>query len=113
MVNGIQIVRDNAGGFSIRVTLYRAAVSKIANRVAKCVQREKRRHYYLIEYHIRTRCSIWHQMSIYNSNSRQARSDRHSNRAQRYGAWIANRNVGEPLNIDRRSSCNRQCCSLL
>jgi hypothetical protein len=49
-VGGIQIIRDNKpGGFSVRVTLYGKADEKIADRAIICVQREKRRHFHLIE----------------------------------------------------------------
>ena len=49
-VGGIQIIRDNApSGFSVRVTLYGKADKKIADRAIKCVQREKRRHFHLME----------------------------------------------------------------
>ena len=49
-VSGIQIIRDKTvGGFTVRVTLYGKADKKIADRAIKCVQREKRRHFHLIE----------------------------------------------------------------
>ncbi len=49
-VGGIQIIRDaTPGGFSVRVTLYGKADTKIADRAIKCVQREKRRHFHLKE----------------------------------------------------------------
>jgi hypothetical protein len=49
-VGGIQIIRDNTpAGFSVRVTLYGEANEKIANRAIRCVQREKRRHFHLID----------------------------------------------------------------
>ena len=49
-VGGIQIIRDNTpGGFSVRVTLYRKANEKTADRAIKSVQREKRRHFHLTE----------------------------------------------------------------
>src|SRR5258708_32367329 len=48
-VAGIQIIRENTpGGFSVRVTLYGKADTKIADRAVKFVQREKRRHFHLI-----------------------------------------------------------------
>ena len=47
-VAGIQIIRENTpGGFSVRVTLYGNADTKIADRAIKFVQREKRRHFHL------------------------------------------------------------------
>jgi hypothetical protein len=49
-VSGIQIIRDNGpGGFSVRVTLYGKASKRVADRAINCVQREKRRHFHLIE----------------------------------------------------------------
>jgi hypothetical protein len=49
-VGGIQIIRDNTpAGFSVRVTLYGEANEKIADRAIACVQREKRRHFHLID----------------------------------------------------------------
>ena len=48
-VAGIQIIRDNSAGFSVRVTLYGRAHKKTADRAINCVQREKRRHFHLIE----------------------------------------------------------------
>jgi hypothetical protein len=49
-VGGIQIIRDNTpAGFSVRVTLYGMADKKIADRAINFVQREKRRHFHLIE----------------------------------------------------------------
>jgi hypothetical protein len=49
-VGGIQIIRTNRpGGFSVRVTLYGKADEKTADRAIICVQREKRRQFYLTE----------------------------------------------------------------
>ena len=49
-VAGIQIIRDNTpAGFSVRVTLYGKADKKTADRAIICVQREKRRQFYLTE----------------------------------------------------------------
>jgi hypothetical protein len=49
-VSGIQIIRDNTpSGFSVRVTLYGEADERIADRAMACVQREKRRHFHLME----------------------------------------------------------------
>jgi hypothetical protein len=49
-VAGIQIIRTNKpGGFAIHVTLYGTANSKLADRAMNAVQREMRRHFYLIE----------------------------------------------------------------
>jgi hypothetical protein len=49
-ISGIQIIRDNSPwGFSVRVTLYGKADQKLADRAIACVQREKRRHFRLIE----------------------------------------------------------------
>jgi hypothetical protein len=39
----------NSAGFSVRVTLYGRAHKKTADRAINCVQREKRRHFHLIE----------------------------------------------------------------
>ena len=49
-VGGIQIIRSNKpGDFSVRVTLYGKADKKIADRALIYTQREKRRHFHLIE----------------------------------------------------------------
>jgi len=49
-VGAIHIIRDKIpGGFSVRVTLYGKADKKIADRAINCVQREKRRHFHLID----------------------------------------------------------------
>jgi hypothetical protein len=49
-VGGIQIIRDNTpAGFSVRVTLCGEANKKNADRAIACVQREKRRHFHLID----------------------------------------------------------------
>jgi hypothetical protein len=48
-VSGIQIIRNNVGGFSVRVTLYGKADVKTADRAIICVQREKRRQFHLTE----------------------------------------------------------------
>jgi hypothetical protein len=49
-VSGIQIIRENTpSGFSVGVTLYGNADKKTADRAIACVQREKRRHFYLTE----------------------------------------------------------------
>jgi hypothetical protein len=48
-VSGIQLVRENSGHFSVRITLYGAAKEKIANRAAGAVQREMRRRFHLAE----------------------------------------------------------------
>jgi hypothetical protein len=49
-IGGIQIIRDGTlGSFSVRVTLYGKADKKIADRAINFVQREKRRHFYLIK----------------------------------------------------------------
>ena len=48
-VSGIQLVRENNGHFSIRITLYGSAIEKIANRAARAVQREMRRRFHLTE----------------------------------------------------------------
>ena len=48
-VSGIQLVRENNGHFSIRITLYGSANEKIANRAARAVQREMRRRFHLTE----------------------------------------------------------------
>jgi hypothetical protein len=49
-VSGIQIIRDNTPtGFTVRITLYREADKKIADRAISCVQREKRRQFHLLD----------------------------------------------------------------
>ena len=49
-VGGIQIIRSNKrGDFSVRVTLYGKADKKIADRAIIYIQREKRRHFHLID----------------------------------------------------------------
>jgi hypothetical protein len=49
-ISGIQIIRDNSpAGFSVRVTLYGEADRKLADRAMVSVQREKRRHFHLME----------------------------------------------------------------
>jgi hypothetical protein len=49
-VAGIQIIRTSQlGGFSVRVTLYGQAKSKMADRAINCVQREKRRLFHLTD----------------------------------------------------------------
>jgi hypothetical protein len=49
-VAGLQIVRSNKPGtFSVRVTLYGNANSKLADRAIKCVEREKRRSFHLVD----------------------------------------------------------------
>ncbi len=49
-IGGIQVVRNNTtGSFSIRVTLYGQADRKTADRAINCVQREKRRHFHLLD----------------------------------------------------------------
>jgi hypothetical protein len=49
-VSGIQNIRNNGpAGFSVRVTLYGDADKKRADRAMICVEREKRRHFHLLE----------------------------------------------------------------
>ncbi|MEI9923480.1 MAG: hypothetical protein WDN50_08090 [Bradyrhizobium sp.] len=49
-VGGIQIIRDNSpAGFSVRITIYGEADKKRADRAMICVEREKRRYFYLLE----------------------------------------------------------------
>lgn len=48
-VGGIQILRENRGGFAIRVTLYGAADPKLADRAMRAVAREHRRFFHLLE----------------------------------------------------------------
>jgi hypothetical protein len=48
-VSGIQIIRQNNGAFSVRVTLYGMAERRVADRAMRAVQREKRRYFHLIE----------------------------------------------------------------
>jgi hypothetical protein len=47
MITGIQIIRQNNGGFSVRVTLYGNADRRLADRAMRSVEREKRRHFHL------------------------------------------------------------------
>ena len=48
-ITGIQIIRQNKGSFSVRVTLYGDADRRLADRAMCAVEREKRRYFYLIE----------------------------------------------------------------
>ena len=48
-IGGIQIIRQNNGGFSVRVTLYGGAKQRLADRAMRTVEREMRRHFHLIE----------------------------------------------------------------
>ena len=49
-IEGIQILRHGRPGrFSVRITEYGNADVRTANRAIMCVQREKRRHYHLID----------------------------------------------------------------
>jgi hypothetical protein len=49
-VSGIQIIRNNGpAGFSVRITLYGEADKRRADRAIICVEREKRRHFHLLE----------------------------------------------------------------
>jgi hypothetical protein len=48
-ISGIQIVRGNTGYFSIYVTLYGTADRKRADRAIRCVHREMKRFFHLIE----------------------------------------------------------------
>lgn len=48
-VSGIQIVRQNDGKFSIRVTLYGNTEKRLADRAMNAVEREMRRHFHLVE----------------------------------------------------------------
>ncbi len=49
-VAGLQIIRNNSpAGFSVKVTLYGNTDPKTADRAIACVEREKRRRYYLTE----------------------------------------------------------------
>ena len=48
-VSGIQLVRQNDGHFSLRITLYGAADEKIASRASRAVEREMRRRFHLTE----------------------------------------------------------------
>jgi hypothetical protein len=47
-IGGIQIIRQNDGGFSVRVTLYGNANRRLADRAMRTVEREKRRYFRLI-----------------------------------------------------------------
>jgi hypothetical protein len=46
-VDGVGVLADLQGGFSIHVINYGAAKKKLADQAARCVQREKLRQYYL------------------------------------------------------------------
>ena len=48
-LGGIQIVREDNGRFSVRVTLYGRAKRRIADRAMNAVQREQRRCFHLLE----------------------------------------------------------------
>ena len=48
-VSGVQIIRQNDGGFSVRVTLYGVATRRLANRAMRTVQLEMRWYFHLIE----------------------------------------------------------------
>ena len=48
-IGGIQIIQKNAGGFSVRVTLYGKAKRRLAHRAMSAVEREMRRRFHLIE----------------------------------------------------------------
>jgi hypothetical protein len=48
-IEGIQIIRQNNGRYSVRVTLYGKAKRQIADRAMMAVQRETRRCFHLIE----------------------------------------------------------------
>jgi hypothetical protein len=48
-IGGIQIIRENNGRFSVRVTLYGNAPQRVADRAMKAVQREKLRQFHLLE----------------------------------------------------------------
>jgi hypothetical protein len=48
-ISGIQIIRQNDGGFSVRVTLYGSADQKLADRAMRAVEREMRRSYHLMD----------------------------------------------------------------
>jgi hypothetical protein len=48
-ITGIQIIRQNDGGFSVRVTLYGSANERLADRAMRAVEREMRRLFRLID----------------------------------------------------------------
>jgi hypothetical protein len=48
-IGAIQIIRQNHGGFSVRVTLYGIAKRRLADRAINAVRREMRRRFHLIE----------------------------------------------------------------
>ncbi|KJC59378.1 hypothetical protein UP10_17830 [Bradyrhizobium sp. LTSPM299] len=48
-ISGIQIIRQNDGSFSVKVTLYGASPRRLADRAMKVVQREMRHRFHLIE----------------------------------------------------------------
>jgi hypothetical protein len=48
-ITGIQLIRTDAGRFTVRVTLYGLAYKKVADRAIACVQRELQRQFRLME----------------------------------------------------------------
>lgn len=48
-IGGVQIIRHNNQGFSVRVTLYGNANRRLADRAMRAVEREKRRYFRLTE----------------------------------------------------------------
>ena len=48
-IGGIQIIRENNGRFSVKVTLYGAADKKLADRAMRAVEKEKRRFFHLLD----------------------------------------------------------------
>jgi hypothetical protein len=48
-VGGIQIIRQNDGGFAVRVTVYGNSKNRLADRAMQVVEREMRRNCYLLD----------------------------------------------------------------
>jgi hypothetical protein len=49
-IGAIRIIREKApGGFSVQITMYGRAHKRTADRAIGCVQREKRRHFHLVD----------------------------------------------------------------
>jgi hypothetical protein len=46
-VEGLGVLGDLRGGFSVHVTNYGATKKKLADRAIRCIQREKLRRYHL------------------------------------------------------------------
>lgn len=48
-ISAIQLIRQNRGGFSARITLYGKAQQRLADRAMKAVEREQRRCFHLLD----------------------------------------------------------------